>query len=79
MSGPTRSATRICEHGLDEGRNRCTAGDARASNVSELRERVDEGDRDGTLRRRPREGVADPRVEHDEARVRLCHEKPVRI
>lgn len=52
-------------------------GDVRAGDVSELRECVDEGDRDGTLRRRPREGVADPRVEHDEARVRLRHEKPM--
>lgn len=40
-----------------------------ARHVAQLRERVDEGDGHGALRRRPRERRADPRVEDDEAGV----------
>ena len=52
--------------------------DSRARNVARLRDRVDEGDCDGTLRRRARERVADPCVEYDEARVHVRHEEPAR-
>ena len=49
--------------------------DVRAGDVTELRERVDECERDGTLGGRTGDRVRDPREEGDEACVRLRHEE----
>lgn len=46
------------------------APDVAAGHVAQLRERVDQRDGHGPLRRGARERRADPRVEHDEPRVR---------
>lgn len=45
----------------------------RPGDVPELRKGVDEGDGDGALGGRTGDGVADPGVESDEARIRGSH------
>ena len=51
--------------------------DARACDVAQLRECVHKRDGYFTLRWRKREGVADPSIEDDEARIRLSHQEAI--
>lgn len=48
----------------------------RSCDVTELAERINDRDRDSTLRGRSRDRVAQPGEEGDEGSIRLCHEKP---
>ena len=49
--------------------------DLRAGDVPELRERVDERERDGTLGWWAGDRVADPSEEDDESSIGLCHQE----